>query len=261
MSDLLDWYDDPRHAGLLAEPGHESPRGLPPRLTRGLSGVLLRWLKVPDRPPALPAHSGDVVESFRPAPGYLSYKRFGLALGGMVALGGLGSAMVACAIDGEVELAIGLGFFLGLPLVVLFAVALAAVRFQYEVCWYVLGDRAMRLRRGIMTVRETTITFDNVQDVTVQQGPLQRWFGIADVIVKTAGGATAGPQGQDTGEHVGRFEGVADAGSVRDLVTSQVRSSPGAGLGDEPDRPGPVNGFGPSHVAVLREIRDLAARL
>ena len=45
-----------------------------------------------------------------------------------------------------------------------------------------------RIRRGIWIIHETTITFENVQNVVVQQGPLQRWYGIANVLIETAGG-------------------------------------------------------------------------
>ena len=48
-------------------------------------------------------------------------------------------------------------------------------------------------------VLETTITFENIQNVTVQQGPLQRLFGIADVRVDTAGGGGGGPHSQHGG--------------------------------------------------------------
>jgi hypothetical protein len=43
---------------------------------RGLWSVLVRWLKVPDRPPTLPVLPGEAMESFRPAEGFLRYLKF-----------------------------------------------------------------------------------------------------------------------------------------------------------------------------------------
>ena len=73
-----------------------------------------------------------------------------------------------------------------------------AMHLRYDTTWYVLTNRSLRIRRGIWMIHETTITYENVQNVSVNQGPLQRIFGIADVLVQTAGGggecAAAAPQ-------------------------------------------------------------------
>ena len=59
--------------------------------------------------------------------------------------------------------------------------AYVGIHLRYDTTWYVLTDRSLRIRRGILTIHETTISFENVQNVEVRQGPLQRYFGIADV--------------------------------------------------------------------------------
>jgi uncharacterized membrane protein YdbT with pleckstrin-like domain len=135
----------------------------------------------------------------------------------------------------------------------------------------VLTDRSLRIRRGIWTIRETTITFENVQNVEVAQGPVQRYFGIADVIVQTAGGGASkrtshgGEKRSDA--HVGILQGVDDADTVRDLILDRVRRSRTAGLGDEPVATSahathaPLSEYSSAHVAVLREIRDHVRRL
>lgn len=93
-------------------------------------------------------------------------------------------------------------------------------------------DRSMRIRRGVLILHEMTITFENVQNVTVEQGPLQRWFGIGSVVVQTAGGS-AGKDGQSGTTHQGVIEGIGNAAEVRDLIMARVRASASAGLGDE----------------------------
>ena len=115
------------------------------------------------------------------------------------------------------------------------------------------------------SIRETTITFENIQNVTVNQGPLQRLFSIADVVVETAGGGggAAGPHGAAaTSPHQGLIEGMAEAHAIRDLLTAKMRASKSAGLGDEatPARR-TVGGWTPEHLAALREVREAVLAL
>ena len=110
------------------------------------------------------------------------------------------------------------------------------VRLDYELRWYMLSDRAIRIREGISTVREKTIALANVQNISIHQGPLQRLLGIADVEVKTAGGGSSSPHEKKSAGfepmHVAYFRGVDDANEIRDLVREGVRRQRNAGLGD-----------------------------
>jgi uncharacterized membrane protein YdbT with pleckstrin-like domain len=133
-----------------------------------------------------------------------------------------------------------------------------AIHLRYDTTWYVLTERSMRLRRGIWMTSEVTITFENVQNVRVRSGPVQRHFGIADVVVETAGGGKRDEYGRTTLSH-GVIEGVANAEEIRDLVMSRVRASRTTGLGDE--REPARAGWSSAHVAALREIRDEVAAL
>ena len=64
-----------------------------------------------------------------------------------------------------------------------------ALHLRYDTTWYVVTDRSLRIRRGIWVIEETTITFENVQNVSITQGPLERAFGIATLVVDTAAAA------------------------------------------------------------------------
>jgi uncharacterized membrane protein YdbT with pleckstrin-like domain len=107
-----------------------------------------------------------------------------------------------------------------------------------------------------------------VQNVAVKQGPVQRFFGIADVTVQTAGGGgDRGAHGKETasltGAHHGLIEGVDNAAEIRDLIMSRLKTSRTAGLGDEEPRRKQVAQarMSPTHLAVLTEIRDAARRI
>jgi membrane protein YdbS with pleckstrin-like domain len=242
-------------------------------LYSGIWAALTRLFLVPRDPPHMPSGSHEIIGAFRPSPGYLRYAKLffwiGLIWMNLFLLVGWLVVTVAVPI---------LGAVLAIPaLIVIIApnlFAYIAIHLRYDTTWYVLTDRSMRLRRGVMLLNETTITYENVQNVTVEQGPVQRFFGIADVIVSTAGGGggggggggSHGKRGGMEGGHVGRIEGVDNANHIRDLIMTRARASRSAGLGDEHHAsataahahdlaPGPA--WTPAHLAALRQIRDL----
>src|SRR4029453_8092335 len=145
--------------------------------------------KVPEEPSTLPA-AGEPVRSLRPAPGYLRYLKFlfwvALIPGDILPVLGWIAVSIAVPV---------LGVLLALPFLALMFLpdifAYVGIPLRYDTTWYVLTDRSLRIRRGILTIHETTISFENVQNVEVRQGPIQRYFGIADVIAQTAGGGAA----------------------------------------------------------------------
>jgi uncharacterized membrane protein YdbT with pleckstrin-like domain len=206
------------------------------------------------------AAAGDTVDTFRPAPGFLSYLRFQFFIG-MSAIGvGLTVLWFVLLVNKPLAGAVLAPVFL-IAFVVPQALAWVSIRLRYDTTWYVMSDRSLRLRRGIWTIRETTITFENVQNVELSQGPVQRHFGIANLVVKTAGGGDTDPKHPSSNPHRGVVEGVDDAERIRDAIMSRVRRSRRAGLGDE--RPDPVRagrrgsaGWTAAHLDELRAIRD-----
>lgn len=226
----------------------------------GIWGVLSQWFRVPRDPPQLPAQEGEHVESFRPAVGFLKYLKLqfwiALFLIDALILGGWLVLLVASPL---------IGVLLAIPALALAIlpdiIAYVAIHLRYDTTWYVVSDRSVRIRRGIWIIHETTITFENVQNVSVQQGPVQRWFGIANVYIETAGGGGHSPQGKEGMgsmlSHQGLIEGIGDAPRIRDLLLSRVGHSRSAGLGDEvPDPRRSSERWTAEHCAALRDIRD-----
>ena len=235
---------------------------------RGVWRWLVKWMRVPEEPPTLPARAGQLHRSFQPSPGYLAYLKwqFWVALGiAVVLLIGLWIVLMIAAPMWGIALTAPIWGVLLIPS----AISYIAMHLRYDTMWYVMTDRSLRIRHGIWSIHEVTITFENVQTVKVTQGPLQRWFGIGDVEVRTAGGGmVAGAQGgavEGAGHH-GVIAGVTHAAEIRDLILRQLRHSKTAGLGDELRPPEPRRAFeahgvlkpavGQQHLAVLREIRD-----
>jgi membrane protein YdbS with pleckstrin-like domain len=143
--------------------------------------------------------------------------------------------------------------------------AYLAIHLRYDTTWYVMTERSLRIRRGIWIIHEITITFENIQNVTIKQGPLQRFFGISDIQVQTAGGGS-GRHGHQNGpeagfSHQGLLEGLADAKTIRDLILNRLKKSRSAGLGDEEHHQTCGSGWQAQHVALLAEIRDLISKI
>lgn len=155
------------------------------------------------------------------------------------------------------------GFLLQLPL------TYAVRRLDFEMRWYVVTDRSLRIRTGVWSVQEITMSFANLQQVEVSQGPLQRLLGLADLKVQSAGGGDVAPgkQGHQDSLHIGFFHGVENATEIRDLIQDRLRRFRDSGLGDPEEvrraalPPAmPVSPAAPSHDAdVLAFARELAA--
>lgn len=53
---------------------------------------------------------------------------------------------------------------------------------------YRLDDDKLEIRRGVITISHILVPIERIHQVEVQRGPINRAFGLADVIVTTAGG-------------------------------------------------------------------------
>lgn len=230
-------------------------------------------LKIPPTPGAPPGDEGTT-RVFRAAPAYYAYRVLGWVISRGVMLFFLvpaAGALYMAVRDAEDLLLWALAALelLLLGFVILQTVfSLAALRLDYEKRWYLLTDRSLRIRQGVMNVSEITITFANIQNISISQGPIQRLFGISDLRVDTAGGAgTPLKEHGGMSMHTAFFHGVDDADRIRSLMQERLHQLRDAGLGDSDDASGseaPKNlvGAGAEAVStVLREILEEARLL
>ena len=233
-------------------------------------------LKVPPEPDA-PLGAPGSVQVFRAAPAFFRYRLLGWGLGQAGALLGIVIPLIILSSFrdwslGRVLLALeglAVAFFLA-QLVVSFLL----ISLDYRYRWYMITDRSLRIREGLFKVQERTMTFSNIQNVSIRQGPLQRFFGISDLEVRTAGGGSSAgggsqPQGISDHLHLGYFRGVANAEEIRDAILTHLRRQRTSGLGD-PDEPAPSErgaaaGEEPNPLAagleILAEVRALRQAL
>lgn len=273
-----------------------------------LKELIKNLLKIPPEPEA-PFGAPGSVRVFRAAPGFLRYRMLGWSVRQLGALLGIvfvlsfvpfGSKKAVVQIeeqmdqhvplwDREVPITIGTvwaafemlaiaGFVLQLPFTFLM------LFLDYEYRWYILTDRSLRIREGLLRVDERTMTFSNIQNVSVRQGPLQRFLKISDLEVSTAGGGSGAASQHDSGGplaalqavpagknlHQAHFRGIANPTEVRDAILVHLRSLRVSGLGDpeeehEPRMAPSAAGAGPDVLeaarGVLQETRALRQAL
>jgi nicotinamidase-related amidase/membrane protein YdbS with pleckstrin-like domain len=114
----------------------------------------------------------------------------------------------------------------------------AVRRLDYELRWYIVTDRSLRIRTGLVRLQESTMSFANLQQVEVKQDPIQRLLGLADVHVQSAGGGGDRTHGRgEVGDslHTGVFHSVENAAEIRDLILERLRQFRQTGLGDPDD--------------------------
>jgi membrane protein YdbS with pleckstrin-like domain len=133
------------------------------------------------------------------------------------------------------------------------------IRLEYDLRYYVITDRSLRIRHGVWTIDEITLTYANVQHLEIRQGPIQQMLGIADVVVRTAGGSgPINPQAPRQAKgHRGTLRGIENAREIRDQITALLRRYRHAGLGDPEERQRTDKVLlSSAALERLREIRD-----
>jgi uncharacterized membrane protein YdbT with pleckstrin-like domain len=230
---------------------------------------VLGVLRIPTQP-TLPTDAREV-RVFRASRNYFRYRLvlwavtqvaavIGL-LSGLLVLGvvlrGVNDSTISSFVRG-IEMLAWAGFLAQLPF------SYAVLRLDYELRWYILTDRCLRIREGTVRLREKTLTYANIQNLSVRQNPLQRMLGIADVNVRTAGGGSsaAGKQGAEAGEtmHEAWFRGVDNAEEILGQIRGRVRLHRDAGLGDPDDSPAAI-ASAPEVLLAAHELRTEARSL
>lgn len=254
---------------------------------------LLSWLRVSERPD-LPAGAGSSPRIFRASRRYLYYsvlmwfpKQVGTLLALVGSLAFFGSFGLPENTSEDVERVVGklveqnvpfVNFLLdpGLIYRVFEIVAIvsflsqmiftaALLKLSWDLRWYVVGEESVRIREGVWSLREQTMTIASIQNMSVRQGPIQRLIGIADLEVHTAGGGSrseaeaAGGGDKKSSSHVGLFRGLEDAEGLRDSIYKRLMEVRGTGLGDA--EPLLVSGpsVGSAEAERVAAARDLLA--
>jgi uncharacterized membrane protein YdbT with pleckstrin-like domain len=232
-----------------------------------------RLLRIPADPEPPPGDEAST-RLFRAAPNYYKYLLCIAFLRILVFLFVIGVAVVIPATVAEFQLAKDgnkwASIFWIVPLaailflILLSAFGLAVVRLTFEKRWYLVTDRSLRVREGVISIREMTVNFANIQNISVSQGPLQRILGIADLRVDTAGGGGGrSSHGKEVSQnlHTAWFRGIDNANDVRSLIQDRLRHLKDSGLGDHEELTQTPASAGPEFLAALHALHAEAAGL
>lgn len=234
--------------------------------------VCERLLRIP-LPPEPPPGDEHTTKIFRASPNYFKYLLFVWVIRTAAFIFVVGATLIGFMVATFVSRHRAGGFMyvvgaLELIALIFFALtqllSLAMVRLDYEKRWYVVTDRSLRVREGIVNVQEMTVNFANIQNISVSQGPLQRWLKIADLKVDTAGGGSVQPQGKHQLQnlHTAFFRGVDNAMEIRELIQARLRHLKDSGLGDHEEMKHSAPTVGSSELlAALREVHEETRKL
>ena len=206
-------------------------------ITQWAKDVVLRFARVPAEP-HVPEGADESVRVFNAGRNYFVWRLilWGIANGaialGLLAVFGLSFIPTMPPLLRTIWLALEAGavgvFVASIP------VTYFLQRLNYEIRWYIVTDRSLRIRSGVVWLREMTMTFANIQAIRVNANPIERWLGLANVEVQSAGGGSShDAHGTPSSGHVAKFQGVDNAAVIRDLIVERLRVYRDSGLGEK----------------------------
>jgi membrane protein YdbS with pleckstrin-like domain len=232
---------------------------------------IIRWLAIPAEP-EVPEGSPGSVQVFRAGANYYIWLVIVWAAGALFGAVWLGLFTFGLSRElGRAPTVVEIALLILLPLAWIawlagVIITFVSRRINFRLRWYVVTDRSLRIRSGVFSIKELTMTYRNVQEIRVTAGLLENAMGLATVEVHAAGGGvrSGSSKTQGSGGHVGKLEGLANANEIRDLIVARLRRYRDAGLGDPLPTMSGVAGDAASIEAakhVLDEARALRVAL
>ena len=136
----------------------------------------------------------------------------------------------------------------------LFPIVVVPSWFRYHTMRYQFTQEGLSMRWGILFRREIILSYARIQDIHLRSNIVERWLGLARILVQTASGSAAAEM---------TIEGIKDYQEVRDFLYSRMRGvkeparTHPAGSGAMHAVPGAGEAMsGAELAAVLREVRD-----
>ncbi|BBC71367.1 conserved hypothetical protein [Altererythrobacter sp. B11] len=103
-----------------------------------------------------------------------------------------------------------------LPVLVLAALVLIRVPLRrYQARGYQLGEDRLRVVRGLLFRSDTVVPFSRVQHIDLNRGPIERLYGLATLVLHTAGNHNASVSLPGLAE--------ADAAAMREQIRAHIR--------------------------------------
>lgn len=131
----------------------------------------------------------------------------------------------------------------------LFPILVLPLYFRYHTLRYRFTDEGVSMSWGILFRREVIIHYARIQDIHIRSNVVERWLGLAKVLVQTASGNASAEM---------TIEGLREFEAVRDFLYSKMR-----GVKDRPPAPiaAAVTPAPASTDELSATLRDVAAEL
>jgi len=219
--------------------------------------LALSLMKAPTKPPDPPLGSHGDIQVYRASPRYLTYRLLVfwiiISLNWLVPWG----ILLVWLFERDIAPLIVAITYAGLLAIVQFCVYFA-IRIDYDMRYYIVTDRSLRIREGAFIVKEKTISFANVQNLRVVQGPIMRLFRIWHLKVDTAGGGASRNEHTERVPHRVQMAGIENAIEVRDRIRGHLRRyATSTGLGDFDDHDDDAAADVTTDAAFLAALRGL----
>ena len=131
-----------------------------------------------------------------------------------------------------------------LPVFPLIPFLLPYLYFRYHTLRYKFTDEGISMSWGILFRRQIIINYARIQDIHLRSNVVERWLGLARVLVQTASGSSGAEM---------TLEGFQEFEAVRDFLYSKMR-----GVKDHAAHPtaaaAPASGHDAELAAALREV-------
>lgn len=121
-------------------------------------------------------------------------------------------------------------------------VLILPVWFRYHTMRYKFTDEGISMSWGILFRREVIVNYARIQDIHLRSNFVERWFGLAKVLVQTASGSSSAEM---------TIEGLKEFEAVRDFLYSRMR-----GVKDSHAHPAPAATPAPTAPALTPASSD-----
>ena len=118
--------------------------------------------------------------------------------------------------------------------------------FRYHTMRYKFTAEGISMSWGILFRREIIVNYARIQDIHLRSNLVERWFGLAKVLVQTASGNASAEL---------TLEGLKEFEAVRDFLYSKMR-----GVKEQPSTPPVLTAVG-SDAELAAALREVAAEL
>ena len=96
----------------------------------------------------------------------------------------------------------------------LFPILVLPLYFRYHTLRYKFTNEGISMSWGILFRRETIINYARIQDIHLRSNLVERWLGLARVLIQTASGSSGAEM---------TLEGLREFEAVRDFLYSKMR--------------------------------------